>query len=95
MKLKNSQFYDILFKFGIFAFVVNLFWVTLKRQAKNVERVNHGEGRWKAGQNIPWKTHCLKITQTVPFELFKFWHFPPIFVLLKLTCLVTLFDRKL
>ena len=24
-----------------------------------------------------------------------FWHFPPIFVLLKLTCLVTLFDRKL
>ena len=26
---------------------------------------------------------------------FEFWHFPPIFVLLKLTCLVTLFDRKL
>ena len=24
-----------------------------------------------------------------------FWHFPPIFVLLKLTCLVTLFDHKL
>ena len=24
-----------------------------------------------------------------------FWHFPPIFVLLKLACLVTLFDRKL
>ena len=23
------------------------------------------------------------------------WHFPSIFVLLKLTCLVTLFDRKL
>ena len=37
-----------------------------------------------------WKgTHCLKITQNVAFE---FWHFPPIFVLLKLTCLVTLFD---
>ena len=35
---------------------------------------------------------CLKITQNVPFE---FWHFPPIFVFLKLTCLVTLFDRKL
>ena len=35
---------------------------------------------------------CLKITQNVPIE---FWHFPPIFVLLKLTCLVTLFDRKL
>ena len=27
--------------------------------------------------------------------IFKFWHFPPIFVLLKLTCLVTMFDRKL
>ena len=26
---------------------------------------------------------------------FEFWHFPPICVLLKLTCLVTLFDRKL
>ena len=26
---------------------------------------------------------------------FQFWHFPPIFVLLTLTCLVTLFDRKL
>ena len=25
----------------------------------------------------------------------NFWHFPSIFVLLKLTCLVTLFDRKL
>ena len=35
---------------------------------------------------------CLKITQNVAFE---FWYFPPIFVLLKLTCLVTLFDRKL
>ena len=26
---------------------------------------------------------------------FEFWQFPPIFVLFKLTCLVTLFDRKL
>ena len=39
-----------------------------------------------------YSTHCLKITQNVAFE---FWHFPPIFVLLKLTCLVTLFDPKL
>ena len=37
-------------------------------------------------------SHCLKITKKFAFE---FWHFPPIFVLLKLTCLVTLFDRKL
>ena len=36
--------------------------------------------------------HCLKITQNVAFA---FWHFPPIIVLSKLTCLVTLFDRKL
>jgi len=35
---------------------------------------------------------CLKITQNVAFE---FGHFPSIFVLLKVTCLVTLFDRKL
>ena len=35
---------------------------------------------------------CLKITQNVAFE---FWPFSSIFVLLKLTCLVTLFDRKL
>ena len=27
--------------------------------------------------------------------VFRLWHFPPIFALLKLTCLVTLFDRKL
>ena len=27
--------------------------------------------------------------------IFEFWHFPPIFVLLKLICLVTLFDRTL
>ena len=34
----------------------------------------------------------MKITQNVAFE---FWQLSPIFVLLKLTCLVTLFDRKL
>ena len=39
--------------------------------------------------------HCLKIAQNVSFEIFELWHFCPIFVLLKLTCLVTLFDRKL
>ena len=37
-------------------------------------------------------THFLKITQNVVFE---FWHFPPSFVLFKLTCLVTMIDRKL
>ena len=37
------------------------------------------------------KEIILKMTQNVAFE---FWHFPPTFVLLKLTCLVPLFDRK-
>ena len=40
-------------------------------------------------------TQCLKITQKCHIWIFEFWHFPPIFVVLKLTCLVTLFDRKL
>ena len=38
------------------------------------------------------KTHCLEIAQNVSFE---FFNFPTIFVLSKVTCLVTLFDRKL
>ena len=40
-----------------------------------------------------YSTHCLKITQNVAFDFLG--HFPPIFVLLKLTCLVTLFDCEL
>ena len=28
-------------------------------------------------------------------QIFEFWHFPPFFFLLKLTCRVILFDRKL
>ena len=46
----------------------------------------------KVSVGYPGKnSHCLKITQNVAFE---FWHFPSIFVLLKLTFLVTLFDDK-
>ena len=40
-------------------------------------------------------SQCLKTTQNVAFLILHFWHFPPIFVILKMTCLVTLFDRKL
>ena len=40
-------------------------------------------------------SHWLKITQNVAFENSYFRHFPPIFLQLKLTGLVTLFDRKL
>ena len=32
-----------------------------------------------------WHPHYLKITQNVAFEFFEFWHFPSIFVLLKVT----------
>ena len=35
---------------------------------------------------------CLKITQDVVFE---FWHFPPIFILLKVTLKVGIFDNFL
>ena len=48
---------------------------------------NVDQGWW----DIASTAHYLNIKQNVAFE---FWHFPPIFVLLKLTCLVTLFDRK-
>ena len=36
----------------------------------------------------------MKITQNVSLK-FLIWHFPTIFVLLKFTCLVALFDRKI
>ena len=29
------------------------------------------------------ESHCLKITQNVPFEFLAFWHFPPIFCPIK------------
>ena len=45
------------------------------------------------GKLLPF-THCLKITKNVSFEFFEFWHFPLIFVLLTVTCLVTLLNRK-
>ena len=40
------------------------------------------------------KAQCLKVTQNVAFE-FSILAFSTNFVLLKVTCLVTLFDRKL
>ena len=38
---------------------------------------------------VTLNTYFLKITQNVVFELLQFWHFSPIFVLIKITCLVT------
>ena len=42
-----------------------------------------------APKKITTRSHCLKITLNVAIEC---WHFPLIFVLLKVICLVTLFD---
>ena len=39
--------------------------------------------------------HVLSPQMPANCLIFDFWHFPPIVVLLKVTCLVTLFDRKL
>ena len=51
---------------------------------------------WKAKETLLISIldirHRFTVFKNVAFE---FWHFPPIFVLLKLTCLITLFDRKL
>ena len=42
------------------------------------------------------KTHCLfENYSNCRIWILEFWHFPPIFVLLKLICLVALFDCKL
>ena len=50
---------------------------------------------------LEWKMRWPKMPHSVWKKLkcrirpFKFRHFPPIFVLIKVTCLVTLFERKL
>ena len=41
------------------------------------------------------RLHSVWISPKMSHLNFEFWHFPSIFDLLKLTCLVTLFDRKL
>ena len=51
---------------------------------------------WPSNSSEVWNTsHCLKIAQKSRILIFHFWHFPPIFVKTKVTCLVTLFYRKL
>ena len=63
---------------------------------------NHAQvrgGRWRNSVISAYciKTQCLKIIQNVAFKFFNLgaFQFSPIFVLLKTTCLVTLFDHKL
>ena len=41
------------------------------------------------------QVNCLKITRNVTFEFFNFGTFQRFLSYLKVTCLVTLFDRKL
>ena len=43
------------------------------------------------------RTQFFEITEKskCPIWIFQLWHFPPIFVISKVTCLVTLFDRKI
>ena len=49
---------------------------------------------------IQWVNRCTVCTvfenySKCRIKIYQFWHFPSIFVLLIVTCLVTLFDRKL
>ena len=73
--------------------LISLEWIPLATKAKwQIFRLFWLDGVYESILPI---SHCLKITQNVAFEFLEFWDFPPIFVLLKLTCLVTLFDCKL
>ena len=47
--------------------------------------------------HVNWFSNCTLFENHLKclIWILTFWHFPPIFVLLKLTCLVTLFDHKL
>ena len=53
------------------------------------------EGKHRLARQDFKQEHSKKLLKKSHLNFFEFWHFPPIFVLLKLTCLVTLFDRKL
>ena len=48
-------------------------------------------------KNKKKRTQFFEITEKskCPIWIFQLWHFPPIFVISKVTCLVTLFDRKI
>ena len=54
---------------------------------------------WKAKMHqyysVLWSSTVFENHPECRIWIFQFWHFPPNFVLLKLTCMVTLFDRKL
>ena len=62
------------------------------RKSKNLTIFGQNMGFWNSVIKSEFLDFMKAITQNVAFE---FWHFPPIFGLLKLTCLVTLLDRKL
>ena len=77
-------FLVLLFMIEPFVYFILSIWLSILRCIGCIQNP-------KCHQNTV-HAHCLKITQNVAIEWFDF---PSIFVLLKLTCLVTLFDRKL
>ena len=64
----------------------------LKKRARGKNHINLNK---RIFMNTFSNAQCLKISQNVAFKVLNLGIFHLIFVLLKLTCLVTLFDHKL
>ena len=67
-----------------------------KNPRSESESLKHHRRRLRWGRKL--QNHSVTLFENHPkcrIWIFQFWHFSSIFVLLKLTCLVTLFDRKL
>ena len=62
-----------------------------KRVQDNLKELWKMELADNVAVNTQYISHCLKISQKIAFG---FWNFALIFVVIKVTCLVTLFDRK-
>ena len=84
-------------KFSLVLFLLLLLYFPQKIRSNNCR------DSLKKGLLILLQSLRMTLTKSTVFEnhqkcriwFFRFWHFPPIFVLFKVTCLVTLFDRKL
>ena len=59
-------------------------------------RLKYATEKWNMYLNLPmYRGTVFENNPKCRIWIFQFWHFPPIFDILKLTCLVTLFDCKL
>ena len=89
--------YNKLYNFQDFVAVrLNHYPPALVLHLKGTAVLRHvGARSLRTGNGLTSGPHCLKITQNVAFEFLNFAIFHQLFVLLKLTCLVTLFDHKL